>query len=77
MLLQILRALERFATEVTLVRLQGNVDANMRCDVVALDSCRATCAPLTGQVEVVGALASDVTLAYMVLGLLLDSRSDR
>lgn len=67
MLLEILRALECFATEVALVWLQGDVNADMRCDVVALDSCSAACAPLTGQVEVVGALASDVTLAYMVL----------
>jgi hypothetical protein len=37
-LLEILRSLESLATEVALMRLEGNVDADMRCDVVALDS---------------------------------------
>jgi hypothetical protein len=40
-LLEILRSLESLATEVALMRLEGNVDADMRCDVVALDSCDA------------------------------------
>ena len=67
MLLQILWALERFATEVTLVRLQGYVNADVRGDVVTLDGGGATCAPLTGQVEVVGALAADMAFADVVL----------
>ena len=67
MLLEILRALERFATEVALVRLQGYVNSDVRGDVVTLDGGGATCSPLTGQVEVVGALAADVAFAYMVL----------
>jgi len=36
-LLEILRSLESLATEVALMRLEGNVDTNMRCDVIALD----------------------------------------
>jgi hypothetical protein len=40
-LLEILRSLESLATEVALMRLEGNVDADMRCDVVALDGCDA------------------------------------
>lgn len=73
MLLEILRALECFATEVTLVRLQGYVNANVRGDVVTLDGGGATCAPLAGQVEVVGALATDVAFADVILGWLLAS----
>ena len=73
MLLEILWALECFATEVALVRLQGYVNANVRGDVVTLDGGGATCAPLTGQVEVVGALATDVALAYVILNVLLAS----
>jgi hypothetical protein len=40
-LLEILRSLESLATEVALMRLEGNVDADMRCDVIALDGCDA------------------------------------
>jgi hypothetical protein len=55
------------------VRLQGYVDADVRGDVVTLDGGGATCAPLTGQVEVVGALAADVAFAYVILDVLLAS----
>jgi hypothetical protein len=72
-LLEILWALECFATEVALVRLQGHMNANVRGDVVTLDGGGATCAPLTGEVEVVGALATDMTLADVVLDVLLAS----
>lgn len=67
MLLEILWALECFATEVALVRLQGHMDANVGGDVVTLDGGGATCAPLTSQVEVVGALATDMAFAYVIL----------
>jgi hypothetical protein len=40
-LLEILRSLESLATEVALMRLKGNVDADMGCDVIALDGCDA------------------------------------
>ena len=73
MLLEILWALECFATEVALVRLQRHMNANVRGDVVTLDGGRATCAPLTGEVKVVGALAADVAFAYVILELLLAS----
>jgi hypothetical protein len=66
-LLQVLRALEGFATEVTLVRLQRNVNADVRGDVVTLDGGGATCAPLAGEVEVVGTLAADMALAHVIL----------
>lgn len=67
MLLQVLRAFESLSTEVALVRLQRDVDADVRGDVVTLDSRRAAVAPLTGQVQVVGAFATDVTLTNMIL----------
>jgi hypothetical protein len=67
MLLQILRALERLAAEVTLVWFEWDVDSDVGGDVVALDGGGAACAPLAGQVEVVGALATDVSLADVVL----------
>ena len=67
MLLQILRALEGLATEVALVRLEWDVDADVGGNVVALDGGRSACAPLAGQVEVVGALATDMAFANVVL----------
>ena len=62
-LLQILRTLERFTAEVAFVRLERNVNSDMRCDVIALDGCCSTRVPTTGQVEVVCTLATDVFLA--------------
>lgn len=66
-LLQILGALEGFPAEITLVWFKRYMHADMRGDVVALDSGSATATPLAGQVEVVCALAADVTLAHMFL----------
>lgn len=66
-LLEILRALECFAAEVALVGLERNMHADMRSDVVALDSGSAASTPLTGEVEVVCALAADMALANMIL----------
>lgn len=65
--LEILRAFEGFAAEFTFVWLQRNMDSNVRGDVVTLDSCGAATTPLTRQVQVVGALAADVSLAHMFL----------
>ena len=67
MLLEILRTLEGLTAEITLVRLQRNVDANMRSDVIALHSRCTAVAPLACQVEVVGALTTNMTLTNMVL----------
>ena len=66
-LLQILGALEGFPAEITLVWFKRYMHADVRGEVVALDSGSATAAPLAGQVEVVCALAADVTLAHMFL----------
>jgi hypothetical protein len=65
--LQILGTLEGLSTEVALVRLQGDMDTDMRGDVVALDCGGVAVAPLAGQVQVVGALATDVALADVFL----------
>ena len=67
MLLEVLRPLEGLAAEVAFVRLQWDVYANVRRDVVALDSGRAACAPLTCKVEIVSALPANMTLAHMVI----------
>lgn len=49
MLLQILRALEGLPAEFALVRLERNVDTDMRGDVVAFDGCGSAGAPCTGK----------------------------
>lgn len=67
MLLEILGSLERLATHVTLVRLQGHVNSNVRSDVVSLDSGGPARVPLTSQVEVVGALATNMTLTDVLI----------
>lgn len=67
MLLQILRTLEAFSTEVALVRLERDVDADMRGDMVPLDGRGAAHIPSASQVQVVCALASDMALADMVI----------
>ena len=72
-LLQILRTLERLTAEIALMRLQRHVHANVRSDVVALDRGGAAVSPLARQIQVVGALATDMSLADVVLGVLLAS----
>ena len=67
MLLQILGPLEGLAAEVALVGLERYMDANMRSNVVTLDSSRAALVPLAGEVQVVGALATDMALADVIL----------
>ena len=67
MLFEILRAFEGLGTKVTLVRLERDVDANVRGDVVAFDRRGPALGPGTRQVEVVGALAPDVTLTDVIL----------
>lgn len=67
MFLQILGTLERLPAEIALVRFQGNMDSDVRSDVVTLYRRRAAASPLARQVEVVGAFATNVTLADMFL----------
>ncbi len=67
MLLEILGPLEGLATELALVRLERDMDADVRGDVIALDSGGPTLVPLASQHEVVRALATHMFLAEMVL----------
>ena len=67
MLLQILRTLEGLSTKVALVWFQGYVNANMGSDVVAFHGGGATGSPLADQVEIVCALAADVTFTEVLL----------
>lgn len=73
MLLQVLRPLEGLPAEVAFVRLERHMDTNMRGDVIAFDGGGAAIAPLTGQVEIVGALAANVSFANVIL----DRQTDR
>lgn len=67
MLLQVLRTLEGLAAELAFVRLERHVNANVRGDVVALDGGGAARVPLASEVQVVGALAANMTLTQMFL----------
>ena len=67
MFLQVLRSFECFAAELAFVRLEGNVNANVRGDVVSLDGGGSTLTPGAGQVEVVGRLSTDMSLADVLL----------
>ena len=53
MFLQILRSLERFATELALVRLERNMNSDVRGYVIALDCGGAALTPCAGEVKVV------------------------
>ena len=66
-LLQILRALEALAAEFTLVRLERNVNPDVRGNVVTLDSSCATRVPLACEVQVVGALAANMAFTDVFL----------
>jgi hypothetical protein len=67
MLLQVLRAFEGFLAEVALVRLKRNMNTDVRGNMVALNSRGVALVPSTGEVEVVGALASNMAFTHMVL----------
>jgi hypothetical protein len=67
MLLQVLGTLEALAAEVTLVWLQRDVNTNVRRDVVALDCGGAAEVPSPGEVQIVGALASNMAFADMLV----------
>lgn len=67
MFLEILRAFKSLAAEVTSMRLQRHMDANVRGDMVALNDGNVAVGPSTLQIQVVGAFATDVNFANMVL----------
>lgn len=66
-LLQVLGTLEGLSAEVALVRLERNVHADVRGDVIALYCCGPARVPLASQVEVVGALPADMALTDVVI----------
>lgn len=65
--LEVLRTLEGLAAEVAAVRLQRDVDADVRGDVVAFDDLDAAGAPRALEVEVVGAFTTDMALTDVIL----------
>ena len=72
MFLQVLRSFESFAAKVTFVRLERNVNANMRSDVVTFHGRRSAVTPLTRQVEIVCALATNMPVTNMILNVKSD-----
>jgi hypothetical protein len=67
MLLEILGALKRLAAKLALVRLERDVNTDVRGDVITLDSGGAARVPLASEVQVVGALAADMALTDVLL----------
>jgi hypothetical protein len=66
-LLQVLRTLERLATEFALVRLERDVNTDVRSDVITLDGGGATRVPLAGEAQVVCAFATNMALTDVFL----------
>lgn len=66
-LLQVLWALEALAALDALVWLQRNVNTDVGSNVVALNGGGAAVSPSTGQVKVVGRLASNMALADVLV----------
>ena len=71
MLLEILRALEGLSAEFTSMWFQGDVHSDVGGDVIALDDGDMAIAPCALQIEVVGALPPNMTVANMFLDAVL------
>lgn len=71
MLFQVLGTLEGFTAEVALVWLQRYMDTNMRSDMITLDSGGLALIPLASKVQVVGALAANMLLTYVLLKVII------
>ena len=67
MFLEILWTLEGFAAKLAAMRLQWDMDADVGSDVVAFDDLNAAGSPRTLQIEIVGTLATYMTLANVIL----------
>lgn len=67
MLLEILGPLERLAAELTFVRLERDMHADVRGDVVTLDSSSAARVPLASKVQVVCALTANMALTDVLI----------
>lgn len=66
-LLQILRSLKSLAAEIAFMRLQRDMDANMRRDMVALHRRCPAVAPLASEIQVVCALSANMPLTNVIL----------
>lgn len=69
MLLQILGTLESLAAELATMRFQGNVDSNVRSDMIAFNHLNAAVRPRALQVEIISAFAANMFVAYVILEL--------
>ena len=69
--LEILRTLKGLSAEVAFVRLERHVNTDVRSNVISLHGSRAAATPLAGEVEIVGALATNMALADVILQFLL------
>jgi len=67
MLLQVLRAFKCLTTKVTFVRFEGDMNSNVRGDMITLDSSCIAIIPRAGQSQIISALASDMPLTHMFL----------
>jgi hypothetical protein len=67
MLFEILRSLERFLANLADVGLERGVYSEMASDVVSLSTAGATVLPFAGETEIVGALASNMVVAKVVV----------
>ena len=67
-LFEILGSLESFAAKVTFVWLERDMDADVRGDVIPLDRGGPTRVPLASEVQVIGALATNMALTDVLLG---------
>jgi hypothetical protein len=67
MLLQVLRTLEGLATETALVRFEGDMDSDVRGDMITFDGAGVASFPATDEIQVIGALASDMSFTEMFL----------
>lgn len=75
--LQVLGPLESLRTGSAFVRLQRHMDTKVRGDVVTFDRGHVAGTPLASEVEVVGALTTNMPLAEMILNpeILADSQA--
>jgi hypothetical protein len=67
MFLQILRTFEAFAAHAAAVWFERNMDPDVTCDVIALDSLGVAVSPGTGQAQIISRLPSNVFLAQVIL----------
>lgn len=67
MFFQVLGSFECFAAEVALMWLQWHMDPDVRGNMISLDRRGATVSPLTGQVQIVGRLATNMLFTDVFL----------